>query len=113
PLRVVDDEVGSPTYAPDAAAAIRQLADLGLPGVYHVVNEGFCSRYELAVAALRIAGVAAPIEAIKSGEFRRDSTPPPFSPLHNGAAAALGVTLRPWQSALGEFVAAMDQEAAA
>jgi dTDP-4-dehydrorhamnose reductase len=113
PLRVVDDEVGSPTYAPDAAAAIRQLADLSVPGIYHVVNEGACSRYELAVATLRIAGIAAPIEAIKSSEFRRDSTPPPFSPLHNGAAAALGVTLRPWQSALGECVAAIDQEVAA
>ncbi|HEY1017145.1 MAG TPA: dTDP-4-dehydrorhamnose reductase [Herpetosiphonaceae bacterium] len=109
-LRVVADEVGSPTYAPDAARAIRLLADLGMPGIYHLINEGSCSRYELAVESLRLAGVAAAVEPISLSEFQRASTPPPWTPLANGAAAALGVTLRPWQEALAEFVAAIAAE---
>lgn len=109
-LRVVSDEVGSPTYAPDAARAIRLLADQAMPGVYHLVNEGSCSRYELAVETLRLAGIAARVEPISLAEFRRASTPPPWTPLANGAAAALGVTLRPWQDALAEFVAAIAAE---
>lgn len=104
PLRVVDDEIGSPTYAHDAALAIRQLVDCGIPGIYHIVNEGHCSRYDLARAAIQVAGIAAEIEPIRLAEFARPSTPPVYSPLHNGAAAALGITLRPWQAAVQEFV---------
>lgn len=103
PLRVVDDEVGSPTYTPDAALAIRQLVDAGIPGIYHLVNAGHCSRYALACAALQSAGIDAPIEPITSAHFSRPSTPPAYTPLINSAAAALGITLRPWQSAVEEY----------
>ena len=113
PLRVVDDEIGSPTYAPDAALALRHLLDLKIPGIYHVVNSGQCSRYELACEIVRQASIATRIEPIKSSEFSRPSTPPPFSPLHNGAAASLGITLRPWQDAVGDFVQVIAQEPSA
>ncbi|MBA3470310.1 MAG: dTDP-4-dehydrorhamnose reductase [Herpetosiphonaceae bacterium] len=103
PLRVVDDEVGSPTYTPDAALAIRQLVDAGIPGIYHLVNAGHCSRYALACAALQSAAIDAPIEPITSAHFSRPSTPPAYTPLINSAAAALGITLRPWQSAVEEY----------
>ncbi len=110
PLQVVDDEVGSPTYTPDAAVAIRQLADAAVPGIYHIVNAGQCSRYELACAALHSAAIAAPIVRITSAHFARPSTPPAYTPLLNGAAAALGITLRPWQSAVEEYVGALALE---
>jgi dTDP-4-dehydrorhamnose reductase len=110
PLQVVDDEVGSPTYAPDAALAIRYLVDTAVPGIYHIVNEGQCSRYELACAALKSAGLAAPIVPITSAHFSRPSTPPAYTPLINSAAAALGITLPPWQSAVAEYLGTLALE---
>ncbi len=105
PLRVVTDEVGSPTYVRDLAGALVQLVTLGKPGVYHLTNAGSCSRYEFACEIVRLAGLDVPVEPITSAAFRRASTPPPYAPLQNVFAAALGVTLRPWQEALAEYIA--------
>ncbi len=104
-LRVVTDEVGNPTYAPDLATAIAALIRTKAYGVYHLVNSGYCSRYDLAREVLRLTGREhVPIEPIGMSEFQRASTPPSFAPLANTAAAALGITLRPWQEAVAEFV---------
>lgn len=104
-LRVVADEVGSPTCAPDAAAAIAQLIGTGYYGTYHLVNAGHCSRYELALAALKAAGRGAvPVTPIALADYQRASTPPPYTPLANQAAAALGISLRPWQAAVEAYV---------
>lgn len=105
-LRVVDDEVGSPTHVMDLAQAIGQLVITGQYGVYHFVNQGVCSRFDLAYEILRLSRRAAvPIEPTSLAEFKRDSTPPPYAPLANVAGAAIGIRLRPWQEALAEFVA--------
>jgi len=104
-LRVVTDEVGSPTYVEDLASAITQLITTHAYGIYHLVNEGQASRYEFACEILRISGrKAVPVEPITSDQFERASTPPPYAPLANNAAAALGIRLRPWQDALAEFL---------
>lgn len=104
-LRVVTDEVSNPTYAPDLAAALAVLIRTGAYGIYHLTNSGYCSRYEFARAILRLTGREhIPVEPITLDQFRRDSTPPRFAPLANTAAAALGITLRPWEDALAEFL---------
>ncbi len=106
PLRVVTDEVGSPTYVVDLAEALGRLIATGRPGIYHLTNAGSCSRYEFAQEIVRLVGYDVPVQPISSAEFRRASTPPPYAPLANVFAAALGVTLRPWQEALAEYLAA-------
>ncbi len=104
-LRVVTDEVGNPTYVADLAQAITRLIDTHAYGIYHLVNEGAASRYEFAQEILRLSGRASiPIEPITSDAFERASTPPPYAPLANVAAAALGIRLRPWQEALADFL---------
>ena len=104
-LRVVTDEVGNPTYAPDLASAIAALVQTGAYGVYHLTNAGYCSRYDFAREILRISGrERVPIEPITLDDFQRASTPPRFAPLANTAAAALDIELRPWQEALEEFL---------
>lgn len=106
PLRVVTDEVSSPTYVVDLADALARLIETGRPGVYHLVNEGACSRYEFAREALRLAGLEeVPIEPIRLADFPRPSTPPPHTPLVNIFASAAGVDLRPWREALAEYMA--------
>ncbi len=106
-LRVVADEVGNPTHAPDLAAALAALVRTEAYGVYHLTNAGYCSRCDFAQEVLRLSGREhVPVEPITLAEFQRASTPPPFAPLANTAAAALGITLRPWQEALAEFLEA-------
>ena len=103
-LRVVTDEVANPTYAPDLATAIARLIQTEHYGIYHLTNEGYCSRHEFAVEIIKQAGRAhVPALPITSDQFRRASTPPRFAPLRNTVGAALSITLRPWQEALADY----------
>jgi dTDP-4-dehydrorhamnose reductase len=105
-LSVVTDEVGSPTYAPDLAAAIAALIRSGQYGIYHFANEGACSRYEFACEILRLSGKGhVPVHPITSAQYKRASAPPPYSALRNFCGAALGITLRPWQEGLQAYFA--------
>jgi dTDP-4-dehydrorhamnose reductase len=105
PLRVVDDEIGNPTYAPDLACAIAQLIDTQHFGIYHLTNEGATSRYDFAVRILQMAGLdSVPVLRAKLADYKRDSTPPRYGALANFAAATtLGIKLRNWEDALEEY----------
>ncbi|MBW4438713.1 MAG: dTDP-4-dehydrorhamnose reductase [Pleurocapsa minor GSE-CHR-MK-17-07R] len=106
PLRVVQDEVGNPTYTEDVAEAVMRLCGTGAFGVYHLVNEGAVSRYDFAREVLRLSGRShVPIEPIMMSEWQRASTPPRYSPLENHNGAKLGITLRAWQDACADFMA--------
>ncbi|MBC8248546.1 MAG: dTDP-4-dehydrorhamnose reductase [Anaerolineales bacterium] len=106
-LRVVADEVSSPTYAPDLAEAIAKLIRTNHYGIYHFTNEGICSRYDFAVKILELAGRGhVPVHPITSDQYTRASTPPPYAPIRNFCAAtALGIALRPWEEALQAYFA--------
>jgi dTDP-4-dehydrorhamnose reductase len=105
-LRVVTDEISSPTYAPDLAMAISQLILSGQYGIYHFTNAGDCSRYDFAVKILQLAGLShVPVEPITSDQYTRLSIPPLYAPLRNFCGAALGIVLRPWEDALEDYFA--------
>jgi dTDP-4-dehydrorhamnose reductase len=116
-LRMVADEVASPTWARDLAEAIARLVERGAPaGIYHLTNGGHCSRFEWAEQVLALSGrqdvVLRPITQAEYAALDREQnrTPvrkPPFSALANTAAAALGVALRPWPEALAAYFAAV------
>lgn len=105
-LRVVDDEIGNPTYAPDIATAVSRLISAPDYGIYHFVNEGHCSRYDLAVEVLRQSDLGhVPVTPIKLKDFQRASTPPAFTALRNFAGSVgLDIKLPPWQDAVERFV---------
>jgi dTDP-4-dehydrorhamnose reductase len=104
-LQVVTDEVANPTFVEDLAEAILRLVRTERFGVYHLTNAGYCSRYTYARRILDLSGRGhIPVEPITLAQYPRTSTPPPFAPLANTAAAALGVTLRPWEEALEAFL---------
>jgi dTDP-4-dehydrorhamnose reductase len=105
-LRVVTDEVASPTLTTDLAAAIARLIETRAYGTYHLANEGECSRMEWAEEVLRLAGVDVPIEATTLSEYGSPVRKPKRSTLANNRAAALGITLRPWREALREHMRA-------
>lgn len=106
PLRVVTNEIACPTYNDDLAEALARLLACGHYGTYHLTNAGYVSRWGLARFILDHAGYAAtPIEPIVLAQYPRPSRPPEFSALENSAAAVLGITLRPWQEAVLDFLA--------
>ncbi len=102
---MVTDEVANPTFVDDLADGIVQLVGSGRFGIYHLTNAGYCSRYDYARHILDASGRSQiPGDAITLADYPRPSTPPKFShrwPIT--AAAALGITLRPWEAALAEF----------
>jgi dTDP-4-dehydrorhamnose reductase len=106
-LRVVCDEISSPTYAPDLAQAIGRLIRTDLYGVYHLTNQGICSRHEFARRILELAGRGSvSIEPITSDQWPRASTPPLHCALHNLAGAQIGITLRHWDEGLRDYFVA-------
>jgi len=103
-LRVVCDEISSPTYAPDLAAAIAQLIRTEHFGIFHLTNTGVCSRYEFSRRILELAGLdKVPLESITSDQWPRASQPPLHCAIHNFAAAQLGIQLRHWDDALRDY----------
>ncbi|MFI5261026.1 MAG: SDR family oxidoreductase [Candidatus Limnocylindrales bacterium] len=104
-LPVVADEVGSPTYAPDLAAALLDVVERAPGDLYHLVNAGRASRLEWARAVLARAGRATAVRPISQADFARPSRPPRWAVLATGRAAGLGVALRPWGDALAQRLA--------
>jgi dTDP-4-dehydrorhamnose reductase len=103
-LRVVCDEISSPTLAPDLANAISQLIRTEHYGIYHLTNQGTCSRYDWARRILERAGRKdVHVEPITSDQWPRPSTPPLHCALHNLAGTQIGITLRHWDQALEAY----------
>ncbi len=100
-ISVVTTEVGSPTYAPDLAAAIVQLIQRPLYGTYHMTNAGHCSRHEFAKKIVELAGLDTLVEP--TDYYPRAAKPPAFAPLRNFVGAQAGIELRPWEEALAEY----------
>lgn len=76
-VRVVSDQIGAPTFAPDLARLLVDLAVKGAGGVYHATNEGgYVSRYELAGEIFRLAGFSASLEPVTTAEFARPGAAP-------------------------------------
>lgn len=106
PLRVVDDQVFAPTYAPDLAAALVFLVRAGARGLFHVTGGGSCSWHELAETTLRLAGVDAPVAAISARELNASAPRPAYSVLDCGRALGVGLApLRPWRESLAALLA--------
>ena len=106
-LKAISDMTGTPTYAPDLAGRLRELAELDLPGIYHIVNRGNGVSFEgFARAALELGGVdPALLQSTTLAEFKRPAPRPPNSRLRCLLSKAIGLTpLRDWEAALEDFV---------
>lgn len=107
PLRVVRDESGSPTFAPDLARAMVRLVATAAPGLYHLASPAPVSRLAWAERVVAACGISVRLEPIERSAYVRASTPPGWAVLDSAKATAGGVTLRPWQEALEDYLDAL------
>jgi dTDP-4-dehydrorhamnose reductase len=107
PLRVVDDQVGSPTNAKDLAGAIAELIAVGAAGVVNATNAGVCSWYEFALEVFRLAGLEdVSVSPVSTEEFPRPAPRPAYSVLSLERLTELtGGPPREWGDALAEYIA--------
>ncbi len=106
PLRVVADQVGSPTYTVDLASAIVRLLSRPYYGTYHITNAGQASWYELAREVLRVAGRDDTlVTPIASADWPTPTRRPAYSVLRNLALEMQGEALLPdWREAVARYV---------
>jgi dTDP-4-dehydrorhamnose reductase len=106
PLRVVDDQVGSPTWTHSLSAMIVGLLEVAAPaGVYHATNAGSTSWYGLACAATEIAGIETSITPVTAAEFVTPAIRPSYSVLDCTATYAVVGEAAHWRDALAAAVA--------
>jgi len=109
PLRVVDDQLGRPTYAVDLAAGLVGLVDARVRGLFHLANAGEATWWDLARFCVDTAGGQdLEIERGRTVDLNLAASRPPYSVLDTGKAAKCGVELRDWRDAVRAY---LDSEA--
>lgn len=108
--RVVDDQVGSPTFTRDLAAAIREIAVTGRFGTYHRTNRGMCSWYEFAGAIFEFAGLDVDLQPMLSSELDRPAPRPAYSVLSHRHSVLSGLKdMPPWREGLSRLLEELQQ----
>jgi dTDP-4-dehydrorhamnose reductase len=108
-LKIVDDQVGSPTFTWDLAAAVQLLIEGQHTGIFHITNRGNCSWYEFAVKILKSACIPdVTVKPIKSDELERPARRPHYSVLTcRKFSETTGKVMRYWQVALDDYISKM------
>ena len=106
-LRVVDDQLGSPTFTEDLAGYSLSLAQARKPGIFHIANRGTASWFTLAQTALNLKGLDTPITPIKTSDFPCKAVRPAYSVLQTRRfTQATGIVPRAWTAALEDYLGA-------
>jgi len=104
-LKVVNDQVFSPTYTKDLAKKIAQLITTEYYGIFHITDRGYCSWYEFAKEILKLADLKIRLIPITSDEYPQKARRPRFSVLDNYHLRLLGMDdMRTWQEALKDYM---------
>ena len=105
-IRVVDDEILTPTYAADIARQVQVLVERREAGLFHGTAQGQCSWYEFAREVFDVAGVSANLQKARPGEFPAKVARPNYSVLENRALKERGIDVMPsWKDGLRRYIA--------
>ncbi len=105
-LEMSNDQTVSPTFTSDLSKAVLKLVDhkSKQPGIYHLVNQGFCTWYELTEEIFKILDISIKLIPVDrkglTGKMRR----PLFSALKNEKAANMNIDLPHWKDALKRYI---------
>jgi len=104
-IKVVDDQVLTPTSTEDVAEKLYELIGTGKYGLYHMTNTGSCSWYEFACEIFKMAGLSPNVSPTTSEEFGAKAKRPAYSVLDNVNLRKAGLEdLRPWKAALKDYI---------
>jgi dTDP-4-dehydrorhamnose reductase len=104
-VRVVCDQVGSPTYTHDLAKLLCEMIQTDKYGIYHATNDGYCSWYEFACEIFKTAGMDVKVTPIKSDEYPTKAKRPRNSKLSKKKLELTGFNLLPhWKDALERYI---------
>lgn len=107
PIRVVADQVLTPSSARDVAATIAELVRRECSGLYHVTNTGQCSWFEFATEIFRLTGLTPELVPVSSDECNAQARRPRYSVMAHKRLAESGLDdLPPWQEALAAYLRA-------
>jgi dTDP-4-dehydrorhamnose reductase len=107
PIRVVEDHVASPTYAPAIALRTADMVERSFHGVFHLGGGEPISWYEFAKLIFETAGVEAPLQATDERQYRTPARRPKFSALSNAKLEAAGIAPMPrLRDAIAEYIGA-------
>ena len=95
PIRVVEDHVASPTFAPALASRAADMVERDIAGVFHLGGGAPISWYDWAAKIFEAAGVAPPLKPTNEREFRTAARRPKYSALSNAKAEGLGIAAMP------------------
>lgn len=102
---VVNDQYGSPTYAKDLVDAVRSIMETNLYGIYHISNEGVCSRFEFAKRIFSLANIDIQVVPVSVKEFETLASRPACSALQHTALKLNNLYhMRSWEVALKEYI---------
>lgn len=105
PLRVVDDQICTPSYTVDVAEATLALLQANRPGLYHVTNSGSCTWHELARTIFELSGISANLTPIPSREYPTPARRPAYSVLDcAGLRSSAIASPRSWREALAAYL---------
>lgn len=106
-LRVVSDQIGTPTYAGDLAEAIHSIIrhESWRPGIYHFTNEGVASWYDFAKTIFRLAGMNTEVKAVTTSQYPTPAKRPLYSVLSKEKIKrTFGISIPYWVDSLEKVV---------
>ena len=104
-LRVVNDQVGTPTYTQDLARLLVDMIEREEYGIYHATNEGICNWYEFACEIFRQAGMKVDVAPVPASEYPTKAKRPENSRMSKAELTENGfVRLPSWQDALERYL---------
>lgn len=104
-LKVVADQIGSPTYTYDLAGFLLELVQTDYYGIYHASNSGICSWFDFAKAIFEDSGTDILLESCTTADFPRPAPRPAYSVMDHTAIRSNGLQLlRPWREALNHYL---------
>jgi dTDP-4-dehydrorhamnose reductase len=112
-LRVVCDQIGTPTYAGDLADAIHAIVkhDKWVPGIYHFTDEGVASWYDFAEAIFEEAGKKVKVNPVPTTEYPTPAKRPLYSVLSKGKIkSTFGITIPYWRDSLRKCLALLNEQ---
>lgn len=110
PIRVVEDHIACPTYAPLLAERAADLVDRGLNGLFHIGGGTAISWFDYAALIFRVAGLQPPLQPTVDREYRAPARRPKFSVLSNAKMESCGIApMPPLEKAVEMYMAARKQ----